>query len=554
MPKTVKYIGTVTRWPELATTGKQSTWVPGQQEQRSDTEAAQLLATGLFSDVDATQLPEQKVVAISGVVSGARDIGSMVEPFCIAHRGAGSQIAPEGTIAALQLSATFGDGYVIDTGDWYSTADGAIFDCHSSTLSDVTNLTGTMATKTANQMRRATLDVTRWYPGFGNSDQAGVLGPDDVFPRFRGLPQAPEPKTQVAAEYLATYLAAHGLQNKCLVNAFWDSYFAPFVAKGFPYLCRNVPGGAETATLAGAVTGPVRADAIKALGCNYVLLDVADANFLPALAVARAAGLKAGAYTSFASTNLQLIKQSQRQNLEGLGLSFYVADDPLYFMGDVAKYRRTSDPYQLSAGVYHGHHDRGYTRPPTTSTRRGSIVGGKLRLTNIDTFNNFILQGWACPLENAAATYTLSIGITFVSLPADLTRWVAVAICTPTDAPFHDAGAAITDVRQNSGYMLIIVPNAGSGATLSMIRKTDGASANIGPTPLTLSGAISAGQSITLTVTVTPTTITAVVSGAVTGSMTAVPDATHRGAYFHCGHGSLATGNITVDFGPITVT
>ena len=73
MPKTVKYIGTVTRWPELATTGKQSTWVPGQQEQRSDTEAAQLLATGLFSDVDATQLPEQKVVAISGVVSGARN-------------------------------------------------------------------------------------------------------------------------------------------------------------------------------------------------------------------------------------------------------------------------------------------------------------------------------------------------------------------------------------------------------------------------------------------------------------------------------------------------
>lgn len=72
MPKTVKYIGTVTRWPELATTGKQSTWVPGQQEQRSDTEAAQLLATGLFSDVDATQLPEQKVVAISGVVSGDR--------------------------------------------------------------------------------------------------------------------------------------------------------------------------------------------------------------------------------------------------------------------------------------------------------------------------------------------------------------------------------------------------------------------------------------------------------------------------------------------------
>lgn len=100
MPKTVKYIGTVTRWPELATTGKQSTWVPGQQEQRSDTEAAQLLATGLFSDVDATQLPEQKVVAISGVVSwdgipGAAQI--------IAHRS-GAMVYPEGSLIGLQAA------------------------------------------------------------------------------------------------------------------------------------------------------------------------------------------------------------------------------------------------------------------------------------------------------------------------------------------------------------------------------------------------------------------------------------------------------------------
>lgn len=92
MPKTVKYIGTVTRWPELATTGKQSTWVPGQQEQRSDTEAAQLLATGLFSDVDATQLPEQKVVAISGVVSND---GNLVHPRYFTHLYAGGQLADD---------------------------------------------------------------------------------------------------------------------------------------------------------------------------------------------------------------------------------------------------------------------------------------------------------------------------------------------------------------------------------------------------------------------------------------------------------------------------
>ena len=69
MPKSIKYIGTQRGWPELAITGKQSSWIPGQMEQRSDAEAAQLLASGLFSDVDATQLPENKVVQISGVVS-----------------------------------------------------------------------------------------------------------------------------------------------------------------------------------------------------------------------------------------------------------------------------------------------------------------------------------------------------------------------------------------------------------------------------------------------------------------------------------------------------
>lgn len=71
MPKTIKYIGTQDGWPEIAITGRPSNWKRGAIDERSDLQAAQLLATGLFTDVDATLLPEQKVVAISGVVSGA---------------------------------------------------------------------------------------------------------------------------------------------------------------------------------------------------------------------------------------------------------------------------------------------------------------------------------------------------------------------------------------------------------------------------------------------------------------------------------------------------
>ena len=51
MSKTIKYTGTQDPWPELAVTGKQSSWRRGQQEERPDDEAALLLATGLFDGV-----------------------------------------------------------------------------------------------------------------------------------------------------------------------------------------------------------------------------------------------------------------------------------------------------------------------------------------------------------------------------------------------------------------------------------------------------------------------------------------------------------------------
>lgn len=51
MPTTIKYIGSNARYYEIAVTGKQGVWLPGQTEQRSDAEAAALLATGMFSGV-----------------------------------------------------------------------------------------------------------------------------------------------------------------------------------------------------------------------------------------------------------------------------------------------------------------------------------------------------------------------------------------------------------------------------------------------------------------------------------------------------------------------
>ena len=86
MPKTIKYVGNVDRWPELAVTGGQGLWHVSQQEERPDSEADMLLLTGLFLLIrETTQfpmsvssagkrvitLPEGQVLNISGSVGTA---------------------------------------------------------------------------------------------------------------------------------------------------------------------------------------------------------------------------------------------------------------------------------------------------------------------------------------------------------------------------------------------------------------------------------------------------------------------------------------------------
>lgn len=70
MTITVKYVGNVERWPELDATGNQSVWFPGQIEERSDAEAALLIAAGDFVRLDAPlQLPTYTVAMLPAAAS-----------------------------------------------------------------------------------------------------------------------------------------------------------------------------------------------------------------------------------------------------------------------------------------------------------------------------------------------------------------------------------------------------------------------------------------------------------------------------------------------------
>lgn len=51
MAKTIKYVGSLQPYRELAVTGKPAQWMPGQIDSRADAEATSLLATGFFAMV-----------------------------------------------------------------------------------------------------------------------------------------------------------------------------------------------------------------------------------------------------------------------------------------------------------------------------------------------------------------------------------------------------------------------------------------------------------------------------------------------------------------------
>jgi len=77
MPIEIKYTGTQQRWPELATTGKQSVWMPGQIEERDDVEAGKLLATGLFK---SEPIPLTATLSAQGVEIQNPTTGNPLSP------------------------------------------------------------------------------------------------------------------------------------------------------------------------------------------------------------------------------------------------------------------------------------------------------------------------------------------------------------------------------------------------------------------------------------------------------------------------------------------
>lgn len=464
-----------------------------------------------------------------------KDFGDLVEPWCIAHRGAGAMLAPDSILSTYALGVTWGTG-IIDGGDWYAVTDGGVFDFHDSTLTAKTNQTGNTTDATSMQMQRLTIDASSWFGG-GVADAVGCLTPEQFFSSLRGNTCfAPEPKNLVAATYLATYLSRAGLQRACLANAFDDSFLTPFLNAGFPYVLRNLNTAGEHAP--GSFT-PARAAALYAMGVRYIGVNIADSDAPTAIATAKAAGHKVMAGI--------MLRQKDKATWDALGVNGYASDDPVYFMGRTSVYRKTTAPFAANT-FYHGHIDRHSTYAPGSNSR-GSFANSRLIFNPSDANYNWILQGWGSPIANASSSYTLTVSIKLTTLIADKTRWPGIAICCPDDGAYSDNTAAST------GYQIWINPStsAGGGAAgqINIIEKNAGAGVGVATTGA-LSVELTAGVTLTLAIAVTPSSITVTASGAATGSVV-LNDSTYRGGYFHFGHATSASGAV-FEFGPVTIT
>jgi len=165
MPKTIKYTGTRERWPELATTGKQSVWMPGQTEERSDTEASQLIATGQFIEVFALDdLPLSSLVSGGGISGLAVGAGSAVANTALLQAAitAGGVVSIPGNLGTIQVNATLYIGsnttVLIGKGTTLKMADGSARTLVLANLNDQTGNTniyvgggGTIDGNTLNQ-------------------------------------------------------------------------------------------------------------------------------------------------------------------------------------------------------------------------------------------------------------------------------------------------------------------------------------------------------------------------------------------------------------------
>jgi|GEM_PF-2198048 len=382
------------------------------------------------------------VAALTSAISAAN-------PLIIAHRGAGTTLAPQNTREAFRLGASYGFS-CLEGGDLFPLAgcESDLAICHNDTVDSFTTSSGPVSGFSPMAWRNLTVDASAWFGG--QYRDTSPITFDDICREFGGkavlIPEVKATSTQGAARGARTLVRVverYGLRDSVIAQSAWMDAIAEFRAAGLEsmYLWNNI-GSLDYAEL-------------RDLGVSWIGLSAAataDATILEAVGE----GFLVVLYT--------LSRQWQRAYYEELGVHGYFSDSPVYFDGDPAAYRLTSGLFN-GGDYYHGHVAPSGGDGTTDSFQRGTMVAPDgFRLATGSTGREILLGGIS-PLENDTPwQLDLAYDVTVESDGAD--RYVAVSF-TPTDRPFlenNNRPSISVILRQNGVLAIFYRVGDGSGA------------------------------------------------------------------------------------------
>jgi glycerophosphoryl diester phosphodiesterase len=419
--------------------------------------------------------------------------------YFIAHRGAGAYLAPEDTEQALRRGNSDPDANMLEF-DVRVLTDGAGAVWHDATVDRVSTSTGSADALDSAAFSRLVIDASAWFGG-GVADTHPILL-DRVLSQFGGKRLLlAHPKDTAATKLVIDEVTRRGLTGAVQIQTFSRDDLKLALAAHLNG--QLLIGSADQA----AVDDPALliADGITRVSVYDKLPDGVIRGYVRA-------GLTVACWN--------VDRHYRRDQLYALGVRGMDSNDPTYARGDVARYRRTRDPFATRTWWY-GHMSQSQYPEALGASRRGRFIAPNWWHINLGDYPLFVLQGWASPLAKPK-TYTVRLQMRYDSLGQDRTRWGGVYFSARNDAAYSDA-----DTPLNGGYSVILRTNG----SLSLYRKDPGHTVTL---KTTSTPALKKGGVAKLRISVSGSTVSVSRYDGATKTIT-VKDSRYRGGYLFFG-------------------
>lgn len=329
-------------------------------------------------------------------------------PYYIAHRG-NAMMYPEDTLEAYLASLKAGSGRLLEQ-DTRLTSTGNLAIIHDADVATVTTSSGDISTFTTLQWMGLTMDPQTWL---GGNIEAHPSIFENVVPILKGKTIfVPEARSLEGAERIVATLQANRIPpDQAIVQSFTLEHLLPVVAAGYQAMLLNSYG-------AGRVS--------EALSAGITWAGTSNADTDAHISEWISAGFKTVVYT--------VTRRWERDHYLGLGAVGFFSDD--------VKYLSAAGP-QASRDNYAG--GTWMTGMLARSNGMDETSRGRFFAPNwwgwdaTSTTQDYVLQGWACPVGGNAAIndYSVSFTARFGGVRATDTEWIAFLM---NDASRLDAG------------------------------------------------------------------------------------------------------------------